>query len=157
MKLYWKDWIQKKQIQLLLWQIEIETNALVKKFFDNLSVKFSYQKKWIDLKILRRMDHNDWWFELKEDVLWNFSDAQQEILKVLLKFSFSKVVQNLNNTPLGILFLNETFNTLSKDKEHLLVEFLDFYRRYYHICFITHNQDLIWNFSDDNIYDINKY
>ena len=156
MKLYWKDGIQKKQIQMLLWQIEIETNALVKKFFDNLSVKFSYQKKGIDLKIMRRMDHNDGWFELKEDVLGNFSDAQQEILKVLLKVSFSKVVQNLNNTPLNVLFLNETFNTLSKDKEHLLVEILDFYKRYYHICFITHNQDLIWNFSNDNVYDINK-
>ena len=155
-KLFWKDWIQKRQIQMLLWEIEVETNALVKKFFDNIWVKFWYNKKGIDLKILRRVTYNDWSYEHKEDVIWNFSDAQQEVLKVLLKISFSKVVQNLNNTPLNILFLNETFNTLSKEKESLLVETLNYYSKYYHITFITHNEDLIWNFGWSNIYDINE-
>lgn len=153
-KLFWKDWIQKRQIQMLLWEIEVETNALIKKFFDNVWVKFWYDNKWIDLKILRRVDYNDGSYEQKEDVIWNFSDAQQEVLKVLLKLSFSKVVQNLNNTPLNILFLNETFNTLSKDKEPILVDILNYYNRSYHIAFITHNADLIGNYGWNNIYNI---
>lgn len=153
-KLFGKDWIQKRQIQLLLGQIEMETNGLVKKFFENISVKFDYSKKWIDLKILRRVDLNNGWFQMKEDVIGNFSDAQQEVLKVLLKISFSKVVQNLNNTPLNILFLNETFNTLSVDKEPLLVEILSYYSKFYHIGFITHNQELIENYKQDNVYHI---
>jgi hypothetical protein len=155
-KLFWKNGVQKKQIQILLREIELETNALIKKFFDTLSVKFEYEKSWIDLKILRRIDANDGSIEYKDDVLSNFSDAQQEVLSVLLKLSFSKVVQHLNNTPLNILFLNETFNTVSKQKEPILVDVLNHYKRSYHIVFITHNTDLIDNFDENNVMNISE-
>lgn len=153
-KLFWKDGVQKNQIQMLLWQIEMETNGLIRKFFENISVKFSYDKKGIDLKIIRRITLNNGAIEEKEDVLNNFSDAQKETLEILLKLSFSKVVQSLNNTPLNVLFLNESFNTLSKDKSNLLIETLDYYRKNYHIVFITHDTDIIWNFWEWNVYKI---
>lgn len=149
-----KNWVQKQQIQVLLKQIELETNWLVKKFFENLTVKFVYDKKWIDLKINRIVYGKDWSVKFKEDELKNFSDAQQEVLTVLLKLSFSKVVQHLNNIPLNILFLNETFNTLSKDKEAELLNMLNTYNRDYHLVFITHNLDLVSNFWHNNTYNI---
>lgn len=148
---FWKNGVQKQQIRQLLKQIELETNWIVWRFFEDISVKFNYDNKGIALVIQRRVFNNNGWFELKEDTLKNFSDAQQEVLTVLLKLSFSKIVQHLNNTPLNVLFLNETFNTLSKEKESELINTLNIYNTDYHLVFITHNHDLVSSFDEQNI------
>jgi len=145
-----KNGIQKEQIEHILRSVEMETNGMVNKFFDNIGVRFTYDGNGIGLEIMRQVI-SDMGIEYKSDVLKNFSDAQQEVLKTLLKLSFSKVLQYLNGTPLNIIFLNETFNTLSVNKEEELVSILKYFAEEYQVFFITHNQSLISKYENDSI------
>lgn len=145
-----KNGIQKEQIEHILQSVEMETNGMVNKFFDNIGVRFTYDGNGIGLEIIRQ-SVSDYGIEYKPDVIKNFSDAQQEVLKTLLKLSFSKVLQYLNGTPLNIIFLNETFNTLSVNKEEELVNILNYFEEEYQVFFITHNQSLISKYDSNSI------
>lgn len=145
-----KNGIQKEQIEHILQSVEMETNGMVNKFFDNIGVRFTYDGNGIGLEIIRQ-SVSDFGIEYKPDVIKNFSDAQQEVLKTLLKLSFSKVLQYLNGTPLNIIFLNETFNTLSVNKEEELVNILNYFEEEYQVFFITHNQSLISRYDGNSI------
>lgn len=150
-KWYGKNGIQKKQLEIILRNIEFESNAVISKFFDNISVKFGFDGSGISLVVERQFISSDGQISYLEDTLRNFSDAQQEILRVILKVFLSKASQYMNKKPLNMIFFNETFNKLSEDKEMELKKILDFFAQEHQVVFVTHNKNILSYFEQDSI------
>lgn len=151
---FWKNGIQKKQVEHVLQNVELETNSIINKFFNNIAIKFWFDGKGISLDIVRQTIDSNGVINNVEDDIKNFSDAQQEILRVIIKLSFSRSIQYLQWVPLNMIFFNETFGKLSEDKEIELKKILDFFGQENQVVFITHNKNITSYFEESSIIKI---
>ena len=149
-----KNGIQKKQVEHVLQNVEIETNSIINRFFNNIAIKFWFDGKGISLDIVRQSIDSNGLINNVEDDIKNFSDAQQEVLRVIIKLSFSRSIQYLQWVPLNMIFFNETFGKLSEDKEIELKKILDFFWVENQVIFITHNKNITSYFEEDSIIKI---